>query len=243
MSKMESTWKQMSTRVSAIAAALVASVLSFALAGLCLAACPGVAHADDEEATLTLVVQHRENGVTRNISGAQFAIYQVASLDYGNAYELLDPFTGADVDFNGALTARQATAAAQSIARTARTQDAASIEATSGNDGLAEFDALSYGVYLVVQIDASGVAEKYETMPPFLINVPQFTDDGVVYDVVATPKPELKPTTPSKPNPPKRNPQTGDSLDWNMVGACAAIGLLAMVVALYAARKRRERRE
>ena len=127
--------------------------------------------------------------------------------------------------------------------RTARTQDAASIEATSGNDGVAEFDALSYGVYLVVQIDASGVAEKYETMPPFLINVPQFTDDGVVYDVVATPKPELKPTTPSKSNPPKRNPQTGDSLDWNMVGACAAIGLLAMVVALYAARKRRERRE
>lgn len=191
---------------------------------------PQAAFAQDQDATLTLVVKHEEKGTVKSISGAEFTAYQVAQIGEGNKYELVSPFADANVDFNGTLTAAQSTAAAKSLASTAASKKPSGKKATTDSAGQAKFGVLDMGVYLVVQTGAKDVAQKYNTMEAFLVNVPQFNGADTVYDVVASPKPELKPEN----NP---LPKTGDSVNWAFVAATALIGLLAMLVALLAARR------
>ena len=172
--------------------------------------------------------------MNRNIAGAEFTIYKVASIDPGSTYELIDPFTSEKIDFNGTVTAAQMNAAAQSMAKTAQAKKLKGKKATTDSTAKAKFGTLDMGVYLVVQTGAKDTAAKYKTMAPFLVNVPQFNGGETTYDVVASPKPEPLPAEP------KKNPQTGDSLDWNMVILAAAAGMGAMLLALFAARKRRQ---
>ena len=218
-------------------AAGIAMLLALACACLTGSAFnPQTAYAADQDASLTVVVKHEEKGAVHNISGVEFTAYRVACLNDGNAYELVEPFTGANVDFNNNMTAAQSIAAAKSMASTAASKKPAGKKATTDTRGNANFGALDMGVYLVVQTGAQGMAQKYTTMPAFLINVPQFEDGKATFDVVAQAKPELKPVQPA---PKKPSPKTGDSLDWNFIWLAAAIGFLAMMMALMAARKRR----
>ena len=213
-----------------IAMLIAVAVACFAYA----VATPQTAYAADKEPTLTLVVKHEENGANRNIAGAEFTVYQIAKIGAGNKYELIDPFTGEKIDFNGTVTAAQMNAAAQSMAKIAQAKKLKGKKATTDSTAKAKFGTLDMGVYLVVQTGAKDTAAKYKTMPPFLVNVPQFNGGETTYDVVASPKPEPLPAEP------KKNPQTGDSLDWNMVALAAAAGMGAMLLALFAARKRRQ---
>ena len=212
-----------------IALLLACAAVCFA----CMTAMPQTALAAGKDPTLTVVVKHEEKGVNRNISGAEFTIYQVAKIGEGNRYELIDPFTNEKVDFNGTMTAAQMNAAAQSMAKTASAKKLKGKKATTDSTAKAKFGKLDMGVYLVVQTGAKDTATKYKTMAPFLVNVPQFNGGKTTYDVVASPKPE------PLPEEPKKNPQTGDTLDWNMVIMAAVLGMGAMMLAIFAARKRR----
>ena len=214
---------------------VIALLLACAAACIaCMAAIPQTASAAGKDPTLTIVVKHEEKGVNRNIAGAEFTIYKVASIEPGHPYELIDPFTNEKIDFNGTVTAAQMNAAAQSMAKTAQAKKLKGKKATTDSTAKAKFGTLDMGVYLVVQTGAKDTAAKYKTMPPFLVNVPQFNGGETTYDVVASPKPEPLPAEP------KKNPQTGDTLDWNMVALAAAVGMGAMLLALFAARKRRQ---
>ena len=216
------------------AAALFAAAIACVFAAW-MAFVPQTAYAADKDATLTLVVQHEEKGVKRHVSGVEYTIYQVAVYGEGNQYELIDPFTGEKVDFNQTLTAKESIAAAKSMAKTAAAKKLKGKTAKTGADGKAAFGTLDWGVYLVVQTGATGMAEKYYTMDPFLINVPQLSGSDHTYDVVANAKPQLKPVPPAY-----NTPKTGDKLDWSMVILAAVAGLAAMVLAIVAARKRKK---
>lgn len=62
-------------------------------------------------------------------------------------------------------------------------------------DGTAVFNRLQPGLYLAIQNEA---ARGYQKASPFLVTVPQWEENGYVYDVDASPKVELKKKTGSE---------------------------------------------
>lgn len=245
MSKTKCIWAPMPMLAQRVCAAMAALLAACAITCFSAAVTPDVASAAEEDATLTLLVNYEDKGKVDKISGAEFTVYQVASIDASNRYALIPPFDSVDVDLNANLSASQAKSAAKSMEKIVDAQSLKGIAATSDDNGKASFGVLDQGVYLVVQTAAKGTAQKYNTMPSFLINVPQFVGGEATYNVVAQPKaepkPEVKPTPPSPSNPPqKTSPKTGDDLDWGFVTLFAVAGMTAMVLALFAARKRKE---
>ena len=246
------------TKATRALTATLAMALALALCTAVGAFSPQSAYAD-EEASLTLKTVYDPSGSKqKNVDGMELSAYQVASIGDGGAYTLDSAYAsagqkaGVSADFNVNMTAADSEKLAAAMADIAKGKTAKA-KATSGSDGAAKFGKLDYGVYLIVQTGKKGTAEGYETLKPFLINVPQFTSDGTVFKVEANTKPEPtpetepdnpKPTTPTtptnKPTPTNpTTPKTGDSLDLGTMVGITAIGLAAMLVALLAARRRR----
>ena len=250
---------------AAIAFMALACVLAVAPAGA------GSAYADDAsqagdasvaldsdqarlDASLTLEVVHdSDSPKAQPIDGMTLAAYQVAIVNANGAYELVDDFSNAEVDFNREMTASQANDAAAAMAKIASGVGVA--QAVTDASGIAEFGTLEWGVYLIVQTGAAGTAEGYNELAPFLINVPQFnTEVGNVFDVVSHPKPELKPEkpdepdkpdkpdqpeNPDKPNTPSKPPETGDSIQAITIAGIGIGCVAAFVIALMAFRRMR----
>ena len=181
-------------RMLAAALALVLALACAVAAGLFS---PRQAVADDPDATLTLVVKYNADTPDEvNVDGMTLSAYKVAEYGEGNNYYLVDaysaagPSVGVDADFNKVISAEDANKLAVAMAEIAEAREA-DASATSGTDGMAAFGTLDYGVYLIVQTGAQGTAEEYDTLAPFLINVPQLTAEEQTFDVVAYTKPEL----------------------------------------------------
>ncbi len=97
--------------------------------------------------------------------------------------------------------------------------------------GEAVFADLQTGLYVVSQL-ASDASPGYAPIAPFLLSLPQWQDDGYVYDLTATPKVPLipaptEPTAPTEPSEPGDLPQTGQ-LNWPV--PLMAVGGLAFFV-------------
>ena len=206
-----------------------------AVAALALFA-PSVASAADD-GTLTLVMSYESGGKTTYISGTTATAYLVADLDDNiNSYTLRDEFAVLDVDFNEGLDARTENKVATKAATIVASGKIEGVSATSGTDGKASFGTLAKGVYLVLQTGAKGDAAQYSDLTPFLISVPEITEEGVVFDVVAlpkvTPNPPKPPTppTPVKPDTPSKTtpkmPQTSDLANPALWTLCFVTGAL-----------------
>ena len=152
------------------------------------------------DATLTMEMFYATGGQTLMIPGITATVYQVASLNDGiNHYTLLDEFASLEANFDLELDATQMDEYAQQAAAIVEESGVQGTSATSGDDGLASFGSLPWGIYLVVQTGATGEAEGYKKFDPFLVAVPQVLEEEVVYDVVCYPK--LLPTGKIPPNP------------------------------------------
>lgn len=204
--------------------ALVVSILlSVSLCTVALAA---------QEATLTLMMAYDSGAGEQPISGVTATVYRVASLDDAvNHYELEGAFSSLGVDFNKGLDAAGMDSAAQKAAGIVSSSGIKGTSATSDAQGSISYGSLPYGVYLVVQTDSKGDATNYEDFRPFLISVPQVTNDGVIYDVVANPK--TAPTPPPPPPPaPRKSPRTGDMNDPDLQLALMGVGGAMIMAAL-----------
>ena len=184
---------------------------------LVLAAIPHPATAAGE-GSLTLQMQYVSGGKTTPVGGATATAYLVADLDDAvNHYTLRDEFASLDVNFDEGLDAQTMDALAQRAADVVSAQKVQGVAtATADAQGKLAFGSLPNGIYLVLQTAAKGDAEKYTSLTPFLISVPQVTEEGVVYDVVAYPK--------FAPIPPKKMPQTNDPFDSKTAVACLVAG-------------------
>lgn len=86
--------------------------------------------------------------------------------------------------------------------------------------GEAVFTDLQTGLYVISQ-QSSDASPGYAPIDPFLLSLPQWQEDGYVYDLTATPKVPLipvhteptAPTDPTEPTEPGDLPQTGQ-LNW-----------------------------
>ncbi len=149
----------------------------------------------DEDATFTVLVQHGEGDEARNIDGMTLEIYEVARL--GDAgYEMLPAYESVQVgdepvNFNEQMSAKNAAAVAKELAGLVADQQPNGTQTTDAN-GTASFGQVEGGVYLIVQVGAEGTATEYTTLDPTLANVPQMTEDEVIYDVVVRPKATVK---------------------------------------------------
>lgn len=211
-------------------AIILCAVLSLAWGGRAFAA---------QDATLTLQMAYASGESSTPIGGVTATAYRVADLDEAvNNYTLLDDFASLGIDFNQGLDAAQMEAAALQAQSIVRASSISGVSATSNASGTASFGSLPYGVYLVIQTGASGDAAKYEDFTPFLISVPQITEEGVVYEVVANPK-----TAPKPPAPPIEPPVTGDATNLLPLAKYAVAGGAMAIVGIWGLGRTRRRDE
>ena len=160
------------------------------------------------------------------VSGGNLRLYLVGKVeeDDGNyAFRLLDSLGGERLD-QKALDSPDLT---ERLAENKVLSTLDYRETVFGTDGIALFDKLTPGLYLLIQTKA---ADGFQLISPLLVSVPYYADaeSGYVYDVDASVKPavdreaETEPSTTKEPEP--FLPQTGQ-LNWP-VPVLAAFGLI-----------------
>lgn len=170
-----------------------------------------------------------------------FAVYRVADVSQYGSFTLLPQYTGSKAAVNqltqdAAIDWRKA---AQHL-RTWTQNHAISADAQKNTDknGTVTFSQLRAGLYLVVGSDAKSKGKTY-CSAPFLVSVPELTENQTAwqYDVTANPKsepehttqPEDKPKDDTPPKKPKKNlPDTG-ILQWP-IPVLAGSGLALMLI-------------
>lgn len=157
--------------------------------GLCLAAATAaiVAAASEEldpSRSCSLSIVFREDGGP--VRGGDLTLFRVGEVTGSGdslRYTLTKQFAGSGV----ALAELSNDSLAKILAEYALQQRIEGETQDIGDDGIAHYDGLTVGVYLVVQFNA---AEGYYPIRPFLISLPSTEQEQYVYDVEAAPKVE-----------------------------------------------------
>lgn len=159
------------------------------------------------------------------VPGGTLTLYHVARVHEDDG-DFTFAYTPAFADCDYPLDELNSGGLADKIAQYVTAKKVTGTTVTVDKDGVAAFDNLELGLYLVVQTKA---ASKHTALKPFLVTVPTQTGDGLVYNVNAAPKSgtveETKPPhTPHKPHTSGKLPQTGQL--WWPVPVMAMLGLL-----------------
>lgn len=173
--------------------ALVLSLIVMIAIGTQTASAETMPDLRDGDGTLRVEVRYTDEDKVTDISGAELTIYKVADLSVNNGaakYTLTGDFSGADVDVAG-MTAAESIKAAGIFYGIVTGKNLQGKTVTSQN-GIADFGAVSHGMYLVVQTGAVNDASGYDRIEPYLVQAPQpMTDIGENawnYDVLSIPK-------------------------------------------------------
>lgn len=171
----------------------------------------------EDDGTLSVKVVYTDEDVETNIDGVELAIFKVADLSVSNGnarYTLTENFSNVDVNFDG-MTTEESIKAAQLFAAEANAKGLEGRKAVSA-DGSADFGFVSHGAYLVIQTGATGQAEKYEALKPYLILAPQpLVEVGVndwEYDVLSIPKMVQGVYNPETPPPSEEEVSDGEEI-------------------------------
>ena len=180
-------------------------------------------------ASLTVHFVYADKETEIPIEGAEFEIYQVGVFDETVRYVKAERF--ADVKVK---TAAQLQEAAKRFAEAAKKQQADGVKQTDakGEAVFAGINEKGYGIYLVVQSARNGKANEFTMVEPFLINVPESTEEEYRYDVTASPKTTVE-----------RVPQSPRTGDGNVPGLWAAVLCAAAMTeaALFFSLRKKER--
>ncbi len=133
------------------------------------------AYDSDAKSTLDIkFIYHDGKDVSIPVEGAEFTIYKVASLNvkYNNAtYKTTEEFSSVDVDYDD-MTIEESNEAAAKLHKLAEDNKISGASATTGSDGIAGFQNLEPGMYLVVETGRSGQALRYNSVDPYLVMAP-----------------------------------------------------------------------
>ena len=174
----------------------------------------------DPTGSIQVRLEVEKDGKELPISGAHVSVYRVADLEQKEdtaLYRLTAPYrslqktdkSGRDSTFDG-LNADQSADLAAKLARLARGPAASG---KTDQEGQVLLSGLEPGMYLTVETDREGTAEKYEYFDPYLVSVPDYQDGKWILHVQSSPKTELTALRGSD-NPSssrKAAVQTGDS--------------------------------
>lgn len=125
------------------------------------------------------------------VSGGSLTLYRVAGIneDDGN-YEFVKtgPFANSGIDISDIDSPVTAALLADYVSAWSLKGETKAI----GENGTVCFSDLELGLYLVIQQE---IPEGYHGLDPFLVTVPMYENGTYIYDVVASPKTELKKDT------------------------------------------------
>lgn len=119
------------------------------------------------------------------LAGAELSLYYVATVKLNEANRPSYTFTDAFAGCGAALDDPALTTVLDVFVQENATPVAKQV--TDGQ-GTAEFTNLPLGLYFVKQ---TGTVENYAACTSFLVTVPNYNDEGYVYDVNATPKTDI----------------------------------------------------
>lgn len=158
------------------------SILVLALFACALVSCalvPRAVQADeglDTAHACSLAVQAAYD--KEPLTGLEFSVRRVASVDASGRYLLADSYSMSGVELNGLGAAQDWDAAASQLeAWTGSHGIEVQATAATGADGIAHFDALEPGIYLLTSTPLKVDARTY-TAKTYLVAVPGANDDG-----------------------------------------------------------------
>lgn len=167
----------------------------------------------DVNRTGSIRVSLYDTETSEAVGGGELILYRVANVKKSNA-DLSFVYTNGFEDCGIELgDLSESDLAAQLVEKLSDTAE--STIRTVSEDGVAEFDDLPVGLYLIVQ---EQTAEHYSPIRPFIVTVPIEENGHYVYEVDALPKvgtstytpPETPPDTPDTPDKPE-TPETPDT--------------------------------
>ena len=124
------------------------------------------------------------------VGGGELTAYMVAEAVYDdgdNIFQLTTEFAGSGLEISSIESEEQgAPKLAADFAAYVEANGIAGKAAAVDSSGHAQFTDLKLGLYLIVQTTA---ADEYEPISPFLITVPLWDGEQLVYDINARPKP------------------------------------------------------
>ncbi len=174
----------------------------------------------DMERTGTVSVTLTYND--KAVPGGSFEAYRVAGVSVENGADYSFTYTPSYEDCTVSLEDLSDSGIVEKLEEYTEDKDISGISVTVSEKGIAVFEDLETGLYLIVQNKA---AEGYTPVNSFIVSVPQLEDGNYVYEIDATPKITVMPDTvdtttkpdeptdpPKEPTPPpSKLPQTGQN--------------------------------
>jgi hypothetical protein len=139
----------------------------------------------DQSKTGSISVTLMDKKQQEPIVGAELSVYFVSTVVMDADGNLIYDYTE---DFKEFGIAIDDTTLATKLDTFVANHSVASIKITTNNEGTAFCEDLPLGLYFVKQ---TGVVEGFAPCTPFIVTVPNETDDEYVYDVNASPKTEV----------------------------------------------------
>ena len=225
-----------------LALCLILILTSIALMGVSAAAAVNL----DKSGSVSVHI-HTQNGI--NVQDARIGLYLVGKPEIVNHNLHFSP-TGSFEECNVSLNNLSDTGIAAELAAWAKANRIASnMQTHTDSEGKASFEAVSPGLYLVIQSGfKDGKTGRFSEIQPFIVTVPMSSEAGTswIYEIEAqpkvnpiiTPSPTVKPTTPPSD---ASLPQTG-MLRWPVpVWGVGGIVLFSIGWALFFGKKKADR--
>ncbi len=198
------------------------------------------AEALDMERTGKVSVTLTYNG--QAIPGGSFEAYRVAGVSVENGADYSFTYTPSYEDCTVSLEDLNASDIVADLEKYTKDKAISGISVAVSEKGIAAFEDLETGLYLIVQNKA---AEGYTAVNSFIVSVPQIEEGNYIYEIDATPKITLMPDTvdtstkpdeptdpPKEPTtPPSKLPQTGQNNV--IVPVLCVIGALLIVFGMF----------
>lgn len=177
------------------------------------------------------------------LTGGSLTMYKAGRpASDGSCFLLVDPLKQSDISLENLQDPALAKNLHSLVVQQKLEPVTASIRA-----GKAAFPELEPGLYVVSQRPGEEIP-GFAAIEPFLISLPQWQEDGYVYDLTAAPKVPLEPaplkptetTKPTQPDKPTKLPQTGQ-LNWPVpILTVLGLGFFCLGWALLSESKRRD---
>lgn len=162
---------------------------------LCITLPAGAARLErylDPDKITSLTMTYRPNGVP--LSGVEFRLYRIASVDGDSNFTLLAPFNRYSIQFRRDMSTDEWQGLAETLAGyVVADRIGEAYNRLTNDEGVIKFPALATGLYLVMG-DSCDFSEEIYTPKPSLVVLPNRQSDGWWnYDVEINPKWEMKP--------------------------------------------------
>ena len=151
-----------------------------------------------DSSTLTVETKYTDEDVTIPVNGVKLSAYKVADLSVVDGkvnYTPTKDFESLAIDYNS-LTTSISIEIAKELYSLVESSNIKGMNAVSDRNGVAEFGSVDHGMYLVVQTGATGAADEYSWIGPYIVTAPQsmaeLGENEWEYDVVSMPKMELR---------------------------------------------------